>query len=155
MKLSILTVGLAAALAAACASKPLPTARVVASEAAVRSAAEMGAASTPEAALHLKMATDQLTKARGLINDGEYDKAEWLLVRSKSDAELAMALTREAKAKAAANEASGRVRQVAGQQMQQQQQQMQPQQQQQMQPQQMQEHQMHHQQQGAPSAPRQ
>ena len=41
---------------------------------------------------------------RSLIDDGEPDRAEWLLVRAEADAELAIASTREAEQKLAALE---------------------------------------------------
>jgi hypothetical protein len=113
MKLTMMSVGLVAACAVACASRPMPTAQVSSSEAAVRSAHEVGADQSPEAALHLKIAKDQLARARALINDGEYEKAEWLLVRAESDAEVAMAIARETKAKQAADQAASSVREAS------------------------------------------
>ncbi len=113
MRLTIFTVGLFSLGVLACASRPLPTARVSSSEAAVRGAHEVGAEQTPEAALHLQMARDQLARARALMNDGEHEDAEWYLARAESDAEVAIALAREAKAKQAADHATMSVRQAA------------------------------------------
>jgi hypothetical protein len=60
--------------------------------------------------LHLRMAQDQLGRAHTLVREGEYEQAEWLLVRSEADAELALALTREAQQKAVADESAARLR---------------------------------------------
>lgn len=84
----------------ACGSYPKPEARVTSSEAAIRGATEAGAPSVPEATLHLKLAQEEREKAMAAIKDGENQKAEWLLMRSEADAELANALAREAAAKA-------------------------------------------------------
>lgn len=111
MKLSFLSLGLAVALVA-CGSQQMPTARVASSEAAVRAAHEVGASQIPEASLHLRMAEDQLKTANRLIKDGEPEKAEWLLVRSQADAELAIGLTRESKAKAGADQAQQKLQSV-------------------------------------------
>lgn len=84
----------------ACGSYPKPEARVTSSEAAIRGATEAGAPGVPEATLHLKLAQEEREKAMAAIKDGENQKAEWLLMRSEADAELANALAREAAAKA-------------------------------------------------------
>jgi hypothetical protein len=113
MKLAMVTIGLVAACTVACASRPMPTSKVSSSAAAVRSAQEVGAEQSPEAALHLRMAKDQLARARALLDDGEYEKAEWLLTRAESDAEVAIAIARETRAKQAAERAAGSVRQAS------------------------------------------
>jgi hypothetical protein len=63
----------------------------------------------PKAALHLKMARDQVTEAERLMGDGKREAAQMLLLRARSDAELALAFTREAKARAEAREAIARI----------------------------------------------
>jgi hypothetical protein len=87
---------------AACATFPAPAERLAQAEAGARAAAEMGAPQEPTAALHLKMATDQLTEAKQLMANGENEKADAVLQRAQADAELALQLTKEAKAKAEA-----------------------------------------------------
>jgi hypothetical protein len=79
--------------AAGCASSPPPNAKVASSEAAIRAAQEAGSKSVPQAALHLKLAEEQLQSARGLIHDNENERAEFVLMRSQADAELAIALS--------------------------------------------------------------
>lgn len=96
---------LIAITAAGCASAPPPTARLVTSEAAIRSARELGAEQDPQAALHLKLADEQLQAAKGLIRDNENQRAALVLDRATSDAELAVMLTREKNAKAEADKA--------------------------------------------------
>lgn len=84
------------ALLLACgASFPVPTQRMADAESAHRSALELGAASQPAAELHVKLAEEQMTKAKGLIAEGDNKGADSLLIRSKADSELALALARE------------------------------------------------------------
>lgn len=109
MKHPILTLALLAAGAAACASQPVPTARVASAEAAIRAANEIGAQNIPEAEMHLRVARDELGKARKLLKDGENEDATWLLARAESDAELAVAMAREARERAEAQAAINRV----------------------------------------------
>lgn len=121
MKLSFSHLGFAAGIAvalSACGSSQMPTARVASSEAAVRSAHEVGADAIPDAALHVRMAEDQLRTANRLIKDGEPQKADLLLARSQSDAELAIGLTRAAKAKQAADQAQMKLQNTGSSQMQ-------------------------------------
>lgn len=87
-------------LATACGGAPKPQARLESSQAAIRGAEEAGAKDSPQAALHLQLATEQREKAVQLINNEENGRAERLLIRSEADAELAVALAREAAAKA-------------------------------------------------------
>jgi hypothetical protein len=76
-----------------------PTERVAATDAAIRSARELGAEREPQAALHLKLADDQSQLARNLIRNGENKRADLVLQRAGSDAELAIMLVRERNAK--------------------------------------------------------
>lgn len=96
MKLVIVTGACLAAFAAACASAPPPTARLASSEAAVRAAEELRADNTPAAQLHLKLARDQLGEAKRLMANGDNERAEYVLLRAQSDADVAVALAREA-----------------------------------------------------------
>jgi hypothetical protein len=95
----------AGALLAGCASAPPPTARLSDAEAAIRGAMEVEASSVPRAALHLKLAQEQVDKAKRYMQDELNDRAELALRRALADAELAIALSREqdmtSKAKAA------------------------------------------------------
>jgi hypothetical protein len=89
-----------AVLTGACGGFPKPEARITSSEAAIRGAKEAGASNVPNATLHLKLAEEQREKAMALVKDGDNEKADYLLMRSEADAELANALAREASAKA-------------------------------------------------------
>jgi len=85
---------------------PVPTQRLADAESAERSARELGANSEPQAQLHLKLAAEQIAKARVSIADGDNERADLQLVRAKADAELAVALARELAAKTAAQQAN-------------------------------------------------
>ena len=82
------------------ASFPVPTQHMADAESAHRSAIELGAASQPDAELHVKLAEEQIAKAKTLLNDGDNKEADSLLIRSKADSELALALAREQAARA-------------------------------------------------------
>src|SRR5262245_57302741 len=90
-------------IACACASAPVPAERLASAEAATRGATEVGAQTAPQAALHLKLARDQITQAKGLIEAGDNARAERVLMRAEADAELALAIAREGTARAEAN----------------------------------------------------
>jgi hypothetical protein len=92
-----------------CASAPVPAQRLASAEAASRGALEVGAEATPQAALHLKLAHDQIAQAKQLIQDGDNERAGFVLARAEADAELALALSRET---AARNEATAAQAQV-------------------------------------------
>jgi hypothetical protein len=84
---------------AACASQPDPTEHLAASMAAVRGAETAGAEQVPQAALHLKLAQEQIVHAKQLMDNGENGRADAMTIRAYNDAELALALTREAQAR--------------------------------------------------------
>jgi Domain of unknown function (DUF4398) len=86
-----------------CASAPLPAERLASAEAGIRGATEVGAEGVPQAALHLKLARDQVTQAKGLAASGDNDRAALVLARAEVDAEMALALARESAARAEAN----------------------------------------------------
>lgn len=91
------------AACAGCATAPLPAERLASSEAVIRGASEVGAEGVPQAALHLKMARDQVAQAQALNRDGDAERAVMVLARAQADAELALALTRESAARTEAN----------------------------------------------------
>jgi hypothetical protein len=101
------------ALAAAlfgCASYPIPVQRMADAEAAARTAKEAGATSNPQAQLHLKLAQEEIALARGLIDNGDNERADFVLIRARSDAELALG---EAHAQTAQAEAQRVLEQLA------------------------------------------
>jgi hypothetical protein len=61
----------------------------------VRAAEVAGAGDTPQAALHLKRAREQIDSAKALIQEGENERAEWMLRRARADADLALSLATE------------------------------------------------------------
>jgi hypothetical protein len=93
-------------------SPPVPADQVTQTEAAIRAASEVGAPSIPKAALHLKMAQDQLQTAKGLMAENQNDEARLVLDRARVDAELAIALSKEAALRAQAAEALEKVKKL-------------------------------------------
>lgn len=91
--LSAIIIG--ATVAACGATFPVPTQRMADAESAERSARELGASNQPEAQLHLRLAQEQIAKAKTSVKEGENKEADLLLVRARADAELALALARE------------------------------------------------------------
>jgi hypothetical protein len=81
-----------------CASAPAPTEQLASAEASMRAARELGAQQVPKAELHLRLAQEQVEKAKKLAADGDNDRAALVLNRAHADAELALALTRESTA---------------------------------------------------------
>jgi hypothetical protein len=91
---------------AGCASSfPTPTQSLADAESAERSASELGAAGQPKAQLHLQLAHEQIAQANAAIKNGDNERASGLLLRARSDAELAIALTRDQTAKTGAQQA--------------------------------------------------
>jgi hypothetical protein len=101
-----------AAATVSCASSPKPSSELAEAKAAVRGASEIGAASEPQAALHLKLATDQIANAERHMADGDNEAARRLLQRARADAELALILTRSAQRNAQARVALRRVNEL-------------------------------------------
>ena len=86
---------LCGASALGCASAPPPTERLATAKAGVRSAHELGAGNVPQAALHVKLAEEEIQLANKLVADGENERAEAVLQRAAADAEVAVALAHE------------------------------------------------------------
>lgn len=99
--------GLALTIFGCAATEPLP--QFPQTEAAIVAAETVGASQNPKAALHLKLAKDQLNAAKLLVEDGEEEKASMTLDRARQDAELALALTQEQKAREEAQVAIQRI----------------------------------------------
>jgi hypothetical protein len=76
----------------------MPADGLASSAAAIRSAQETGANSTPPAALELHYAELERTEAQRLLNEHDNASAALQLRRAEADANLAIALTREAAA---------------------------------------------------------
>lgn len=88
------------------ASAPPPTQQMADTQAAARSATELGAGAEPRAQLHLKLAEEQMSQAKSAMKDDENERAESLLLRAKADAELAVALMHEHDAKETSTKAT-------------------------------------------------
>lgn len=87
-------------LSAACATtKPIPTERLGAAQAAIRSAAEVGAEKVPQASLYLRYAEEEEAQGKKLVAAGENEQAGVSFRRASADAELALSLAREATAR--------------------------------------------------------
>jgi len=91
---------------------PPPSDRLASAEAAARSATELGASKEPKAALHLKLAQEQIDQAKNLMKDGDNRRADLILQRAGSDAELAVMLAKENNASAEAQKAKERVNSI-------------------------------------------
>jgi Domain of unknown function (DUF4398) len=78
-----------------CGSYPMPAQRLADAEAATRSAHETGAEGVPRAELHLEYAREEVRQAKQLMRDGKNERAAFILMRAKGDAELALAVARE------------------------------------------------------------
>ena len=100
--LSVLASSSIIALSMSCASVPVPQERLTTSEGSIRAATEMGAEREPRAALHLKLALEQLEQAKLLIADGQNARADIVLQKAFADSELALQLTKETAAMAEA-----------------------------------------------------
>ena len=96
-------------LVVACGGSSLPPAKAADTQSSISAAAAVGADQNPQAALHLKMARDQLKQAQGLIEDGKDEEARLVLDRATADAEVALMITREAQAAANLKKARGDV----------------------------------------------
>ena len=102
------------ALAIGCGSYPAPTERVSSAEAAIRGAQEVGSANVPQAALSVKLAQEEVQKAKQLMQDGDNKRAELISMRAQADAELALAQSREQQAKTEAQQALDQVKALRG-----------------------------------------
>lgn len=100
------TLTFTAALAIGCGSPSVPPARFADTQAKISAADAVGAQHEPKAALHLKMAHDQLAQARNFDKNGDDDEAALALDRAAVDAEAALMITREAAARRDADKAA-------------------------------------------------
>jgi hypothetical protein len=103
-----------AVLLAGCGSYPAPTERAASAEAAIRGAQEVGAGAVPSAALSVKLAQEEVQKAKQLMQDGDNKRAELILMRAQADAELALSQAREQQAKTEAEKAVEQVKAMRG-----------------------------------------
>jgi hypothetical protein len=90
-------------------SLPPPNDQLAASQAAIRAAEEVGAKSDPQAMLHLKLAREQMEKAKALMEAEDNEAAQRVLQRAEADAELALAIAKQRATEAEAEEAMAQV----------------------------------------------
>jgi hypothetical protein len=93
----MILVGVAAASALACGGAAVPQETLTAAQASVKGAEVGGANEDPKAQLHLKLANEQIEKAKKLIEDDENEEAARVIERAQADADLALALAQQAK----------------------------------------------------------
>ncbi|MEO7037872.1 MAG: DUF4398 domain-containing protein [Polyangiaceae bacterium] len=102
--------GLVGLFVAGCGSSAVPLDKLTDAKATVRAAQEAGAQSTPQAALHLKMANDELASAQKAMDDEkDNDRARLLLNQAQADADLSLALARGSAEKKQAQEAQAKI----------------------------------------------
>jgi hypothetical protein len=108
-----LALGLSISTLAGCGSSlPPPSDRLASAEAASRSARELGADREPSASLHLKLSQEQIDQAKKLMTEGDNKRADLILQRASSDAELAVMLAKVNNANVEAQKAKERVVQI-------------------------------------------
>jgi hypothetical protein len=112
MKRIALIVPLTLAPLVGCASYPAPQQHMADSAAAVRGAEEVGAAAQPQAALNLKIAQEEIARAKALTADDKNEEADFMSLRAKADAELALALTREETSRVRAQQGESKAKAV-------------------------------------------
>lgn len=81
----------------------------------IRAAQEVGAADAPRAALHVQLAREQAERARLLVEKGgndEHGEADFLLMRARADANLALALARGDAERTEAEQAIANIRSI-------------------------------------------
>ncbi len=106
----VATLLLSSSTLAACGSSiPPPSDKMASAEAASRSARELGADKDPKAALHLRLAQEQIDQAKKLMADGDNKRADLVLQRASSDAELSVMYAKETAATAEATKAKEKV----------------------------------------------
>jgi glycerol-3-phosphate dehydrogenase len=93
-----------ALLIVACGGAAIPQEQLTSAKAGISVAQAEGAPNEPKAALHLKLAQEQVAKAEALIKDGDNEEAARLIDRAQADADLALSLAKEVKAKGDAQE---------------------------------------------------
>jgi hypothetical protein len=97
LALGVILVGYVA-LGVACGGAAVPQDSLTAAQASVKGAEVGGANEDPKAQLHLKLANEQIEKAKKLIADGDNEEAARVIDRAQVDADLALTLAQQAKA---------------------------------------------------------
>jgi hypothetical protein len=96
------------ALSTSCASTPPPHEKAASSEAAVRTAEEVGARDVPQAGQYLDLAQKELDQGKALMRSGNNHDASLMFQKAQADAELALGLARENRTRVAAEQTKAR-----------------------------------------------
>jgi len=115
MRRAIVSAGLLLGMAGCAGGQKVSTGPLVDTQVSIRAAEEAGAPQVADAARRLELAKEQTRQARALLDDGKRDEAALYLQRAEEDAELALALAREAPARAEAQRAKEQVQALQGQ----------------------------------------
>ena len=92
----LLWILVAAPLATGCSkSWPEPKQAMADAQSASRSAREVGAEDQPAAKLNVTLADERIAEAKALIAEDDNERARYVVVRARADAELALALAHE------------------------------------------------------------
>lgn len=102
----------AALCLAGCGSAAVPQEQLTAAEASTKGAEVAGAPEDPRANLHLKLANEEIAKAKALIAEDDNEEAARLIDRAQADADLALSLAREARAKKEVAEAKEQIEEL-------------------------------------------
>jgi hypothetical protein len=87
-----------------CGAATLPPEQLAATQSSLRAAQELGATNVPQADLHLRLAKEEVAQAQKFAEDGDEDLGKMQLDRAKADAELSVALARQATAQKSLDE---------------------------------------------------
>lgn len=112
MKRVIWASSAAALLHLGCGGAAVPQDQLSTAQATQKGAEVAGAAEDPKASLHLKLATEQIEKAKALIANGDNEQAASVIDRAQADAELAIVLAKQARATKEATEAREQVEEL-------------------------------------------
>ena len=88
------TLVIACAAFVGCGSAPVPADKLAKTAASVKSAEELGADKDPNAALHLRLAREEVESAKNLIKDSDNERAGFVLDRASADADAAREIAR-------------------------------------------------------------
>ena len=100
MTRQVVSVIWAAALClAGCGSAAVPQEQLTGAQASAKGAEVAGAPQDPRANLYLKLANEEIAKAKASIAEGDNEEAARLVDRAQADADLALPLAKEARAK--------------------------------------------------------
>jgi hypothetical protein len=87
----------------------MPSAKLTNAQSEIRAAEAVGAAKDPQAALHLKLARDDVKRAEKFIERGDNEEAELVLDGARVNAEIALTLAESAQVSAEAAEETKKI----------------------------------------------